>query len=165
MPSKENSYKALGNIGEAKVIAKFIELGFPTYLQFGDNEKADIIVIFNGFPLKLQIKSTNDGNTSKVAFNLMSKACLTHFRHIYSEKEVDGFALYDFTNDKVFLLENTGDLKSVVFRYKDTRNHQMLKVKYAKDYFLCVETLHALAKSSLKKTFRRYAKDKVRTTM
>lgn len=165
MPSKENNHKILGNIGEAKVIAKFIELGFSTYMQFGDNEKADIIVVYNGFPLKLQVKSTNSGNAFKVDFNLMSKACITHLKHVYSEKEVDGFALYDCINDKVFLLENTGNLKSAVFRYKTTKNHQNIKVKYAKDYFLCVETLHALAKSSLKKTFRRYAKDKVRTTM
>ena len=40
--------KNIGNIGEAKVLTKFVELGFPVYIPFGDNEKADLIVEFNG---------------------------------------------------------------------------------------------------------------------
>ena len=40
--------KQKGNIGEAKVLAKFIELGYAVYLPFGDNEKADLVVEFNG---------------------------------------------------------------------------------------------------------------------
>lgn len=40
--------KRIGNIGEAKVLSKFIELGYPVYIPFGDNEKADLIAEFNG---------------------------------------------------------------------------------------------------------------------
>lgn len=48
--------KNIGNIGEAKVLAKFVELGIPTYLPFGDNEKADLIANFNGKLNKIQVK-------------------------------------------------------------------------------------------------------------
>lgn len=48
--------KQIGNIGEAKVLSKFIELGFPVYIPFGDNEKADLVVEFNGKLNKIQIK-------------------------------------------------------------------------------------------------------------
>ena len=40
--------KNIGNIGEVKVLAKFVELGIPVYLPFRDNEKADLIADFNG---------------------------------------------------------------------------------------------------------------------
>ena len=35
--------KRIGNIGEAKVLAKFVEMGMPVYIPFGDNEKADLV--------------------------------------------------------------------------------------------------------------------------
>ena len=31
--------KQLGNIGEAKALAKFVELQIPVYIPFGDNER------------------------------------------------------------------------------------------------------------------------------
>ena len=40
--------KGVGNIGEAKVLCKFVELGIPVYLPFGDNERSDLIAEFNG---------------------------------------------------------------------------------------------------------------------
>jgi hypothetical protein len=40
--------KKLGNIGEAKVLCKFVEMQIPVYQAFGDIEKADLIAEFNG---------------------------------------------------------------------------------------------------------------------
>ena len=31
--------KFIGNVGEAKTLSKFVELGIPVYIPFGDNEK------------------------------------------------------------------------------------------------------------------------------
>ena len=36
--------KRIGNIGEAAALMKFVEIGIPVYLPFGDNEKADLLV-------------------------------------------------------------------------------------------------------------------------
>lgn len=36
--------KRIGNIGEAKVLAKFVEMGIPIYIPFGDDEKADLCI-------------------------------------------------------------------------------------------------------------------------
>ena len=46
--------KSIGNICEAKVLCKFIELGIPVYVPFGDNEEADLIAEFNGKLNKIQ---------------------------------------------------------------------------------------------------------------
>lgn len=50
--------KRIGNIGEAKALAKFVELGIPVYIPFGDNESADLIAEFNGKLNKIQCKTT-----------------------------------------------------------------------------------------------------------
>ena len=35
--------KQLGNIGEAKTLAKLVSMNVPVYVSFGDNEKADLV--------------------------------------------------------------------------------------------------------------------------
>ena len=40
--------KRIGNIGEAAVLNKFVEMQIPVYIPFGDNESADLIAEFNG---------------------------------------------------------------------------------------------------------------------
>lgn len=52
--------KQLGNIGEAKALAKFVELQIPVYIPFGDNEKSDLIADFNGKLNKVQIKTSEE---------------------------------------------------------------------------------------------------------
>lgn len=64
--------KQIGNIGEAKVLSKFIELGFPVYIPFGDNEKADLVVEFNGKLNKVQVKTSIDAKNGNVIFDLTS---------------------------------------------------------------------------------------------
>lgn len=40
--------KRIGNIGEAKVLYKFVSLHIPVYQAFGDNERSDLVADFNG---------------------------------------------------------------------------------------------------------------------
>lgn len=40
--------KRLGNIGAAKTPSKFVELGIPVYIPFGDTESTDLIAEFGG---------------------------------------------------------------------------------------------------------------------
>ena len=43
-----DSYKRIGNIGEAAILNKFVEMGVPVYIPFGDNEKSDLVADFYG---------------------------------------------------------------------------------------------------------------------
>lgn len=36
--------KQLGNIGEAKALAKLVSMNVPVYVGFGDNEKVEMLV-------------------------------------------------------------------------------------------------------------------------
>lgn len=50
----------LGNIGEAKALAKLVSMNIPVYVSFGDNEKADLVADFNGKLNKLQVKTSEN---------------------------------------------------------------------------------------------------------
>ena len=45
----------LGNIGQAYVIAKFVELGIPVYTPIGEGYPTDLIADFKGKLNKIQI--------------------------------------------------------------------------------------------------------------
>ena len=98
--------KQIGNIGEAKVLSEFVRLGIPVYLPFGDNEKADLIAEFNGKLNKIQVKSSQKIIEDKVRFSLVSSTMHRQngVKHIYTENEIDYFALYNLERDKVYLI-------------------------------------------------------------
>ena len=94
---KKMNTKKIGNIGEAKTLAKFVELGIPVYIPFGDNESADLIVEFNGKLNKIQCKTTDKVKDGIIIWNIKSVVVTggTKWKtHKYTEDEVDYFSLY-----------------------------------------------------------------------
>lgn len=158
--------KKIGNIGEAKVLTKFVELGIPVYLPFGDNEKADLIVEFNGKLNKIQVKTSQKAENGKMIFNLVSST--THRKngnkHIYTNNEIDYFACYNISRDKIFLIPiDKAPMTTITIRYEKPKNNQIQGILFEKDYLidniLCVETLYETSKENI------YGEDKVQTTI
>lgn len=131
--------KRIGNIGEAKVLAKFVELGIPVYIPFGDNEKADLIAEFGGHLNKIQVKTSSVSSAGQTSFNLTSSTSHRSGgkKNKYSNEEVDYFALYSVTRDKIYLLKapNT-PLNSIAIRYEPTKNGQSNGVRMENDYLI-----------------------------
>ena len=145
--------KSIGNIGEAKVLCKFVELGIPVYLPFGDNEKADLIAEFNGKLNKIQVKTSLKAEDGTMKFDLTSSS--THRKnggkHIYTDNEIDYFACYNIRRDKIFLIPvNDTANTSILIRYEKPKNNQKQGIHFEEDYLienvLCVETLHGIPK-------------------
>lgn len=138
--------KCIGNLGEAKALARLVELGIPVYQQFGDNECADLIIIVNNTPLKVQVKTSTKGDESKVNFALTS--CTFHRkrgnRHKYSIDEVDLFICLDAKKDILFIVKNTGNMSNFTIRYTPTKNNQKAQTHYFENYILCVNTLQEI---------------------
>lgn len=158
--------KAIGNIGEAKVICKFVELGIPVYIPFGDNERADLIAEFNGKLNKIQVKTSLKAEDGKYIIDLTSSTehRKNGVKYIYSEKDIDYFALYNITRDKVLLITvNDAPNTAITVRYeKPKKNNQhkpWLEENLLLEKVLCVETLHD-APERLDE-----GEDKVQTTM
>ena len=145
--------KNIGNIGEAKVLAKFVELGIPVYLPFGDNEKADLIAEFNGKLNKIQVKTSTKAEDGKIMFSLVSSTMhrKNGTKHIYTSDEIDYFACYNIARDKIFLFKvDETPNTTITIRYETSKNNQVQGVRFEEDYLidniLHVETLHEAPK-------------------
>ena len=128
---KSSLSKRIGNLGEIKVISKFIEYDIPVYIPFGDCEKADLIAEFNGKLNKIQVKTSIEAKNGKMKFNLSS--CTFHrkngVRHIYNKNEIDYFACYNIERDKVFLLPiEFAPATSITIRFEQPKNNQLKNV-------------------------------------
>lgn len=133
--------KQIGNIGEAKVLSEFVRLGIPVYLPFGDNEKADLIAEFNGKLNKIQVKSSQKIVEDKVKFSLVSSTMHRQngVKHIYTENEIDYFALYNLERDKVYLISinEEGLPKSeVTIRFNPPKTKNQFKTFLEEDYLI-----------------------------
>jgi len=148
--------KRIGNIGEAKALCKFVELGIPVYIPFGDDEKADLIAEFNGKLNKIQVKTSQKAEDGKMIFDLTSS---TQHRkngekHTYTDNEIDYFVCYNIQRDKIFLIPvNETPSTNITIRYEKSKNNQIQNIKFEQDYLidnvLCVETLHETSKDNI----------------
>ena len=120
--------KRLGNIGEAKTLAKFVELQIPVYQPFGDTETADLVAEIKGKLSKIQVKTSEKYNNGKLIFSLVSSTMhrKNGVKHVYSKSEVDYFALYNLEKDLLLLVpfEKVRGQKQLVISipYKKSRN-------------------------------------------
>ena len=144
--------KNIGNIGEAKVLCKFVEMGIPVYLPFGDNERSDLIADFNGKLNRIQVKTSVKAENGKMVFDLTSSTAhrKNGVHHKYDEKEIDYFACYNIARDKIFLIPVDEPRAGITIRYEKPKNGQVLNINFEEDYLienlLCVETLHGTPK-------------------
>lgn len=97
--------KKLGNIGEAKVLCKFVEMQIPVYQAFGDIEKADLIAEFNGKLNKIQVKTSEKFENDQFIVDLTSSTIRKQkdYKHKYSKDEIDYFAVYNLQSDVLLL--------------------------------------------------------------
>lgn len=132
--------KQLGNIGEAKTLAKFVELQIPVYIPFGDNEKADLIAEFNGKLNRIQVKTSEEWiNSEKFIISLVSST--THrkqgIKHKYNCNEVDYFACYNLQSNVLFLLPiklvENHTIVTIRHPYREVQANQYLSINW-EDY-------------------------------
>ena len=133
--------KQIGNIGEIKTIAKFVELGIPIYLPFGDNEKSDIVAEFGGKLNRIQVKTSCKAEDGKMVFSIVSSTVHRQngVKHIYTNDEIDYFALYNIERDVVLLISvNEPELpkSSITVRYTQPKTTNQYKLFMEDDYLL-----------------------------
>lgn len=138
--------KMIGNVGEAKVLAKLVELQIPVYVQFGDNEPADYLILVENKPYKVQVKTSTTFNGEITKFELTSstahrkKGC----KHKYSKDEVDLFMCYDYCTGKIFIFKNAMPKCTVIVRYTHPKNNVVKHVNFVADCELTLDKLHSI---------------------
>ena len=128
-----------GNIGEAKVLAKFVEMGIPIYIPFGDDEKADLVAEFNGKLNKIQVKTSIKSKNGCSIFDLTSSTAhrTNGGRRKYSNSEIDYFALYSLDRDKIYLMKAPDNpMTAITIRFEDTKSGKKIGVNYESDFLI-----------------------------
>ncbi len=93
-----------GNIGEAKVIAYFIEQGYDVYTAFGTAAKFDLVVHKNGVLQKVSVKSTSQ-KSSKSAWVVRIKQTTRNGETPFDNAAVDLLAVYIAPEDRIVIVE------------------------------------------------------------
>lgn len=131
--------KRIGNIGEAKVLAKFVEMGIPIYIPFGDDEKADLIAEFDGKLNKIQVKTSIKSKNGCSIFDLTSSTAhrTNGERRKYLNSEIDYFALYSLDRDKIYLMKVPDNpMSAITIRFEDTKSEMKSRVNYESDFLI-----------------------------
>ena len=128
--------KNIGNIGEAKTLAKFIELGIQVYLPFGDNERADLIADFGGKLNKIQVKTSIKAENGVMIFDLTSSTMhrKNGVKHKYTPDEIDFFVCYNIERDSLYLLEVGEPRSTIKIRFEEPLNGQTYNINREEDY-------------------------------
>lgn len=131
--------KRIGNIGEVKVLAKFVEMGIPIYIPFGDDEKADLIAEFDGKLNKIQVKTSIKSKNGCSIFDLTSSTAhrTNGERRKYLNSEIDYFALYSLDRDKIYLMKVPDNpMSAITIRFEDTKSGMKSRVNYESDFLI-----------------------------
>lgn len=130
--------KQLGNIGEAKALAKLVSMNIPVYVSFGDNEKADLVADFNGKLNKLQVKTSEKLEDGKFTTSLKSSTIRNqvNYAHKYDSSEIDYFVVYNLESDILLMLpiEEFEHRNAVTFRIPYVETHNQYKSLNYEDY-------------------------------
>lgn len=129
--------KQVGMIGESKILSKFVSMGIPVSIPYGDNERYDLIAGFNGQLNRIQVKTSQKVGNGKYEFSIVSSRRNSNkeTKHEYSSAEIDYFALYNIERDICLLLKvDECPGKQVSIRYEESKNNQSKNIRYEKDY-------------------------------
>lgn len=112
----------IGACGELAAAKKFIEHGFRVFMPVTSQTDADLIVLVNNRPQKIQVKSTNSGQVRQDHY--ISTFKLSHTKlnaapdsgdgrrisgHIEKyDTDIAAFVLYDYALDELFMIPNIG---------------------------------------------------------
>lgn len=131
--------KTQGVLGEAKVLAKLVELGIPVSIPFGDNYSYDLVAEFSGKLNKIQIKSSIQETDDAIVFQLRKNRYNTTgmISSNYKEDEVDYYILYNVVKDRIYILPFQDAPKTeITIRYKPSVSGQTTKIRLEQDYLI-----------------------------
>ena len=135
--------KEIGNLTELQCITGLYELGCDVSIPFGNSQKYDLIMDYNGTLYKVQVKHAKEyGNTH---FNFKTRwqghNAKGYTQTSYTKEDIDFFATYCQGNIYLIPVEECSGAEKTL-RFVPPKNGQIKGINFAKDY---------LAKEVLKK--------------
>jgi len=126
--------KRKGNVGQFAVGLELTKLGYSVFTEEGDISKIDIIGEKQGKLIRIQVKAITPVGGSLIC--KMVKAG-PNYRFSYKKDMFDYFAIYDLSDNKVYLIDSTILDKNgncLTLRKTQPKNNQKQKINMAEDY-------------------------------
>ena len=121
-----------GNIGELRIAAKLIELGYEVLKGFGETKDFDLVAYKDSKFIRIQVKAVTPKNQVLVGKTFTSNSKGIRF---FNKEVVDVLAIYDLENcNSYFVNPKEINGQGILLRLAETRNGQKLNIKMAKDY-------------------------------
>jgi hypothetical protein len=127
--------KTIGNISEAKVLARLVELQYPVLLPFGDNERYDLVAeLKSGVFSRIQVKTAylTEDDVLHIPVCSSSNHCNQGKRDYHGQ--VDIILAYSPDTQKIYRLEITNVGISDVSLRLSKAKLKAAKIRYAIDY-------------------------------
>lgn len=129
----------IGNISEAKILARFVELGYQVLLPFNQGCRYDMVVEREGVFERIQVKTGLLVDDAYITFNTssldLSDKSDVQFRSYYGE--IDFFAVYCPQNERCYRIAvDDAPGGHCRLRLVAPRNNQHKGVRWADDYRL-----------------------------
>lgn len=129
--------KTKGDIAEAFITARLLELGLTVLKPVGDNARYDLVVERDGTFKRIQCKTgcVNGRASNVLTFPVCSSASHTNAGKRSYRGDVDLFAVWFPPSRKVFLvpIEDVG-VSAASLRLSPAMNGQRRRIRYASDY-------------------------------
>lgn len=133
--------KEIGNLAELQCITGLYELGCDISIPFGNSQKYDLIMDYEGKLYKVQVKHAKDEFTEDKITHFSFKTrwqghnSSGYTQTSYTKDDIDFFATYH--QGKVYLIpveECSGATKTI--RYTPPKNGQRKGISFAEDYLV-----------------------------
>ena len=125
--------KQLAKEGEMRFAAEFLRKGWQIFLPYGEDSPIDLLIEKDGTFKRVQVKATSP---IRGAIHCRVKSSNNWQTKKYTKKEVDYFGIYDYLNQKGYLIpiEDVEGMTEPIIRLEKTKNNQNKKIRLAERY-------------------------------
>jgi hypothetical protein len=126
----------IGDISEAKVLARFLQLGYTVLIPWSNGERYDMVIERVGQFSRVQVKTGRFfGDRGAIRCPLFNVNGSSRQRMLYDGSQIDYFAIYCPDNDKIYLI-NIQKVKTteIILRIAPPKNNRVGGINWAKDY-------------------------------
>lgn len=136
----ERSTNAIGEISEAAIITRFLQLGYRVFIPYGRNQRYDLVIEgSNGQFLRVQCKTARIARGGAVIkFDTANhNYALKNKRWRHYREQCDYFAVFCEQFNKVYFIPVTQvGITEASLRLAETKNCQEKFIRWAKSYEL-----------------------------
>jgi hypothetical protein len=126
----------IGNITEAKLVARFIEMGYNVLQPVNHGLRYDFVIERDGHFQRVQAKTGRLMNEEYILFNASSVDPVSKAEVNY-RGDIDLFAVYCPQNNTCYVIQvNAVATSKGILRITPTKNNQTKGIRWAADYEL-----------------------------